>query len=217
MIVVIQCAASKQTNAGCFRTDDGRRVLFVAQPDMVPPSGMIHHARPDDLSDAGASWREELMRYNADRQGNPLGLLPAISLYTHPTYARLAKKVDADRLFILSAGWGLLPASFLTPNYDITFSPQAEPYKRRRRTDPYCDFAPLPDDDNTPMVFFGGKDYVPLFAQLTQTHRGPRTVFFNSQQPPAATGCLLERFVTNTRTNWHYECADAWLGQLRPH
>lgn len=217
MIVVIQCAASKQPNAGHFCADDCRRVLFVAQPAMAPPSDRTHYARPDDLSDADASWREELMRYNANPQDNPLGLLTAIALYTHPTYTRLAKKIDADRLFILSAGWGLLPASFLTPNYDITFSPQAEPYKRRLRTDPYRDFAPLPDDDNAPMVFFGGKAYVPLFARLTRTHRGPRTVFFNSPRPPDAPGCRLQRFVTTTRTNWHYECADAWLGQLRPH
>ncbi len=214
MMVVIQCAASKQTNAGYFRTDDGRRVLFVAQPAMAPSSERIHYARPDDVSDAGASWREELMRYNADPQGNPLGLLPAIALYTHPTYARLAEKIDAERLFILSAGWGLLPATFLTPNYDITFSPQAEAYKRRRRTDPYRDFASPSDGGNEPMVFFGGKDYVPLFAQLTRAHRGRRTVFFNSQPPPAAIGCRLEQFVTTTRTNWHYECADAWSAQL---
>ncbi|MFC3723125.1 DUF6884 domain-containing protein [Neoaquamicrobium sediminum] len=155
------------------------------------------------------------MRYNADPQGDPLGLLPAISLYTHPTYRRLAEAIDPNRLFILSAGWGLLPASYLTPNYDITFSPMAEPYKRRRRADRYQDFAILPDNVDEPMVFFGGKDYVQLFASLTRTHRGPRTVFYNSQLPPNASGCRLERFATTTRTNWHYECAGGWLAQLR--
>lgn len=50
MIVVIQCAASKQPNAGHFCADDCRRVLFVAQPAMAPPSDRTHYARPDDLS-----------------------------------------------------------------------------------------------------------------------------------------------------------------------
>ena len=140
--------------------------------------------------------------------------MPASELYAHPVYARLAKSISAERLFILSAGWGLLPATFLTPNYDITFSGQAEPHKRRRRTDLYRDFTALPEDQDEPMVFFGGKDYVPLFARLTWPHKGPRTVFFNSQHPPSAAGCRLERFATTTRTNWHYECADAWLTQL---
>lgn len=211
MIVVIQCAASKRVDAGHLRTRDGRRVLLVAQPSLAPPSDKVHYARPDDTSDSGSSWRDQLARYNANPQVNPFGLLPAAALYTHPTYARLAERIDDEKLFILSAGWGLLPASFLTPNYDITFSTQAESYKRRRGSDLYQDFAPLPNDGDAPMVFFGGKDYAPLFARLTRTHRGPRTVFFNSQQSPDVPGCRLERFVTTTRTNWHYECADVWL------
>lgn len=213
MIVVIQCAASKRADAGHLRTQDGRRVLFVAQPRLAPESDTIHYARPDDASDTGVSWRDELTRYN-HLHGNPLGLLPSATLYTHPTYARLAEKIGDENLFILSAGWGLLPATFLTPNYDITFSGQAEPYKRRRRSDLYQDFVSLPNDADALMTFFGSKNYAPLFVQLTQTHRGPRTVFFNSRQAPDVPGCSLERFVTATRTNWHYECAGAWLRQF---
>jgi hypothetical protein len=214
MTVVIQCAAGKETDAGYLHTQDRRRVLFVARPQLAQSSGDFHYARPDDASDTEGSWRDVLVRYNATSHGNPLGLLPAAALYTHPVYARLVEKVGDERLFILSAGWGLLPASFLTPNYDITFSTQAESYKRRRRADLYHDFSSLPKDADTPMVFFGGKDYVPLFAHLTRAHKGPRTVFFNSQKPPNVPGCRLERFVTTTRTNWHYECADVWLKRL---
>lgn len=214
MIVVIQCAASKQAAAGHLQTRDGRRVLFVAQPDLAPSSDNILYARPDDASDGGVTWRDELVRYNANPRNNSLGLLPAATLYTHPTYEHLATKIGYGRLFILSAGWGLLPASFLTPNYDITFSTQAERYKRRYRTDFYRDFSSFANDVEDQIVFFGGKDYAPLFAQLTKTHTGLKTVFFNSQQPPLAPGCHLERFITTTRTNWHYECAEDWLGRL---
>ena len=115
-----------------------------------------------------------------------------------------------ENVFILSAGWGLIAASFLTPTYDITFSASAEPYKRRRPRDVYHDLCQLTDDSRQEFVFIGGKDYVPLFVELTSSIP-VRTVFYNSENPPSAPGCTLRRFQTNTRTNWHYECARALL------
>jgi hypothetical protein len=58
-----------------------------------------------------------------------------------------------------------------------------------------------------PVYFLGGKDYVPLFVELTKNLHAPRTVMYNSATPPKAPDCRLERFQTSTRTNWHYECA----------
>ena len=48
-------------------------------------------------------------------------------------WARLSHS-GLDRLYILSAGWGLIPGDFLTPNYDITFSAaqNVQRFKRRR-------------------------------------------------------------------------------------
>jgi hypothetical protein len=63
-----------------------------------------------------------------------------------------------EKVYILSGGWGLITASFLTPDYDITFSQSAEHYKRRRQTDRYHDFRMLPEDTREPLAFFGGKD-----------------------------------------------------------
>jgi hypothetical protein len=120
-------------------------------------------------------------------------------------------------LFILSAGWGLIAADFLTPYYDITFSQSAEGYKRRRKSDRYDDFRMLPHDTDEDIVFFGGKDYLPLFCSLTSAIRTTKTVFYNSAQRPQVTGCALKRFDTTTRTNWHYECANAFLdGAVSP-
>lgn len=110
MIVVIQCAARKQCHAGHLRTLDGRNVMFVAQPDSVPSDGSQVHARPDDVSDRGDSWRTVLEQYNAAPGSNPLGLLPAWRLYRNPTYDMLAERVGLQRLYILSAGWGLIRA-----------------------------------------------------------------------------------------------------------
>ncbi len=57
------------------------------------------------------------------------------------------------------------------------------------------------------VVFVGGKDYIPLFVELTKLHPGKRRIFYNSNTKPAVVGCVLELYRTNTRTNWHYECA----------
>lgn len=96
----------------------------------------------------------------------------------------------------------------------IVASVSAEPYKRRRKGDLYRDLRMLPNDTDEPIVFFGGKDYLPLFCDLTKDVKAKRTVFYNSGYAPAAQGCALVRFVTTTRTNWHYECARNFNGDL---
>lgn len=210
MIVVIQCAASKQPDAGRFVTLDGRKVSFVADPDGAPPDDAIVYARPDDASDRGATWRDVLLEYNR-KPDNPLVLLPAWELYHNPVYGRLVESFGVENVYILSAGWGLISGSFLTPDYDITFSQSADAYKRRRKSDRYRDFQMIPEDTRKPIAFFGGKDYLPLFAALTLSISARKTVFYNSALVPPMPGCVLKRFETRTRTNWHYECASAFL------
>ena len=41
--------------------------------------------------------------------------------------------------------------------------------------------------------------------------RGTRIVFYNSANAPRMNGCKLRCFETTTRTNWHYECANAFI------
>jgi len=210
MIVVIQCAARKRPDAGYF-TETWGRVFFVAQPDQASALGGAVYRRPDDLAEPGRTWRDELIAYNSNPDGNPRRLLPAYELYLNEAYRKLAEKVGLDKLFILSAGWGLISATFLTPPYDITFSAQAESYKRRRMGDRYRDFSMLPPGTQEPILFFGGKDYLPLFNRLTSGVQGERIVFFNSMHAPQIDGGRAIRFKTTTRTNWHYECVDAFL------
>ena len=213
MIVVIQCAAKKSSKAGCLQTSDGRNVLFVADPMAAPLREGTAHFRPDDIAEDGLSWREKLLKYNEAPGDNPFGLLPAWRLYANSTYEMLKERFGTDRLYILSAGWGLLAADFLTPSYDITFSASAEKYKRRRKADRYNDFEMLDNPKSEPVVFFGGKDYISLFCELTKSLKASKTVFFNSATPPDTPGCTLKRFVTRTRTNWHYECAKAFIAE----
>lgn len=215
MIVIIQCAARKREDAGCLKTRDGRRVIFVGDPGSAPTREGCVYARPDDPSDQDGSWRDVLLRYNGSPGSNPLGLLPALELYGSGTYRKLAGKFGVTRTYVLSAGWGLIPSSFLTPYYDITFTTNAESWKRRTKKDAFADLCMLPKDTEENVVFLGGKDYLPLFMRLTAPLRSERIVFYNSVKEPDAPGCRIVRFATTTRTNWHYECADALLrGEL---
>ena len=216
-IVVIQCAAGKRPDAGHLRCGDGRKVMFVAEPDLAPATPGYVYTRPDDRADNSLSGREELLRYNQKQAAdNPLGLLPAWRLYQNPTYELLYRKYGPDGLYILSAGWGLLRADFLTPYYDITFSNATNvgKHKRRGKRDAYADFRMLPDDTVKPVVFFGGKDYVGLFCELTGRIQGPRRVFYNSNIAPKAPGCQTRKFYTNIRTNWHYKAAREYVEGL---
>jgi hypothetical protein len=158
-----------------------------------------------------------LKEYNARPDENPLGLLPAYQLYQNSAYGRLVDALGETQVYILSAGWGLIPATFLTPDYDITFQMQAEPYMRRGGQDRYRDFRMLALAESSDVAFVGGKDYVPLFCSLTTGVAGRRIVFYNSDRRPHAPGCVLERFPTSRKTNWHYECAEALAaGTARP-
>ena len=214
MKIVIQCAARKNDQAGRMRDASNRLVEFVADPNIAPVSNAIVYAKPDDVSDGGLTWRERLVEYNRNNGGNPLDLFPAYQLYANPAYRALVEKYGAENVFILSAGWGLIGAEFLTPRYDITFSTAAkceDIYKRRRKSDSYADFCFLPDDCRDDLVFFGGKDYLPLFDKLTSSYAGKRHIFYNSSVPPSVRNGRAIRFQTSTRTNWHYECVSAFI------
>jgi hypothetical protein len=211
MKIVIQCAAGKDPAAGMMKTAGSTPVLFVADPARAPARTDVVYARPDDRAEDGRRRRDILLHYNAQPGDNPLGLLPAWRLYRHPVYGKLVERLGPADLFILSAGWGLIRADFLTPAYDITFSAQAEPFKRRRPNDAYADFNMLEKRSDDPVAFFGGKDYLPLFSRLTTHYAGPRIAAFNSATVPQADGVRFVRYHTRTRTNWHYEAANAFL------
>jgi hypothetical protein len=210
MIAVIQCAARKQPHAGHMIDSAGRRVVFVAHPEILPSSDRVNYARPDDLSDDGSTWRERLVAYNNDPADNALGLLKAIDLYAHPAYRLLGDHLGVEKTYILSAGWGLLRSDFLTPGYDITFSASADSDKRRRPFEKFDDFKQMVSTTEEPIVFFGGKDYVRLFAKLTEGC-GKRIAFFNSVTKPDVDGVEFIRYGTSTRTNWHYGCINALI------
>ncbi|MDO9356814.1 MAG: hypothetical protein Q7T55_24160, partial [Solirubrobacteraceae bacterium] len=150
---------------------------------------------------------------------NPCHLARAHELYAQSAYSSLTRRFGVDKIFILSAGWGLIQARFFTPDYDITFSTAANvaPHARRTKSkSDYKDFQLMPDDGEE-IIFLGGKDYLPFFCDLTRNLEGGKWVFFSSQsEPTLGPGFVAERFPTARRTNWHYECAQALIeGELK--
>ena len=115
MIIVIQCAASKRSEAGHLVTSSGEPVDFVAYPQLAPQNSGRVYARPDDRLEDGTSWRQLLQRYNEDPGGNPLHLYPAYQLYQNKTYSLLVDRFGSNTVYILSAGWGLVRADYLLP------------------------------------------------------------------------------------------------------
>ena len=222
MRVIIQCAASKDSKAGSFFWK-GKRVKFVAQPKKIPESKSFMYCRPDDLIRfEERTWRDMLVEYN-NLGSNPYGFLTAGNLYRHPTYRMLAQQYGLNRLYILSAGWGLVRASFLLPDYNITFAPvkPSERWKKRGKKDYYKDFNHLADDlkgqNTSKALFLGGKGYLPLLRTLLENVPCQTIIFYriqpgrpSSKEPihpfPSAT---FVPFPTASCTNWHYECAKA--------
>ena len=207
MKIVIQCAATKSPDARWWQNANGRRVLFVAHPEVLATPHEEILARPDDDAGDGRSYRDHLNEYN-HRGENPFNLAHAWQLYAHPAYQQLVTKFGVANLYILSAGWGLIRSDYRAPLYDITFSQAGGRVKKRLKGDRYHDFVQLEDDDGQEVHFVGGKDYIPLFVKLTEKFEN-RIVHYNSANQPSAPNCRFQRFATTTRTNWHYELAKA--------
>ena len=208
MKIVIQCAGKRRSSAGSLVSDCDKRVMFVASPQLAPPNSELIYAHPDDVSGDGRTWRERLLDYNArNSQDNPLNLLPAYMLYTNIAYAALVHKFGDENIYILSAGWGLIRADFLTPTYDITFSSTKNKHIKRSQKMAFADFNMLKDDGDD-IVFIGGKSYQPMFCQLLKGYDCRKSIIYNSIAPPDLPhGFEAVLYETSTRTNWHYKFA----------
>ena len=124
-----------------------------------------------------------------------------------------AAHVGADKLYILSAGWGLVRSDFLLPDYNITFSPHADRGVRRFKTDEgWPDLMQLPRDTEEPVICFGGQAYVRFFTRLTSGIAAPRHAFRRvaigqEGETTMQGGVRIHDYGTDRRTNWHHDCA----------
>ena len=221
MIVVLQCAGTKRKDAPSLETAEGRQVQFVAKPQLAPRSLRRQAAHPDEASDTGPTWRDVLVSYNL-KGTNPLGLLRAFELYAPPAaptvYRDLVEGFGIEKVYILSAGWGLVRSDFLIPDYDITFAREVlkkDASKHRSAADNFSDFHQLPANVQDEIVFIGSKSYVRLFGHLTRSVRTRRTIYYNSSEAPKERGCRTLLFPSTNKRTWHYECAAELLHAIQ--
>ena len=138
----------------------------------------------------------------------------AYQLYKRDEYRQLFNRFG-NLFYILSAGWGLVRADYRLPKYDITFSNNADQINKRKYNFPpeYLDFNHLCDlNENEDIIYIGGKDYLPLFYELTQNFKSRKIIYYHSinQPKPHNGNYIYRRYYPNNpniRTNWHYELA----------
>lgn len=221
MQVVIQCAGQKNVGPssaqGHFRNSSGKRIKFLAQPQLTEAGDNFICARPDDPSDKrGLTWRQQLLKYN-EKGENPFGLLQAFKLYRCKVYRDLVEHFGIENVFILSAGWGLIRADFLTPAYDITFKSIGDrPETRRCKTDQYFDFQQLPIRGKSPIVCFVTGEYRSRIENLALNREVLFCQRLDAGKPSKSLKENERPFKTRALTNWHYSAAQALIsGELR--
>jgi hypothetical protein len=221
MKIIVQCAGSKE-DGGTLLCGSCIPVHFVARPRFAPRlTSPGVWANPDDVAPGcDYTWRTMLTGYNEQweqRPDNPRKLLHAYQLYTPAIYGLLVLHFGLENVYILSAGWGLVRASFLLPVYDITLSnlPKEEKYKQRDKciVAGWKDYRQLEDNlikDHEPLVFIGGKSYWELFRKLCP-NKGQPVMFYTGEAPAAKhlPRPAITRIISYGKayTNWHYQCA----------
>jgi hypothetical protein len=217
MRIIIQCAGSKCPDAGRLTGPSGEKVLFVARPDKAP-SGLVtgvRYCRPDDLVGPGKkTWRDHLVAYNRSKS-NPDCLFSAADLYRPSVYRELVAAFGGRNVYVLSAGWGLIRSAFLTPEYDVTFSPQGSPWSRRptKQSPAWFDLNHLAEDLGTrsePIHYFGGRGYLPLLARLAEGLSADVLVH-HINAAPVYPSFRYSRFESDRSQNWHYDAVKAFI------
>lgn len=206
-IFVIQ-GGSRKAPDGYLRGNAGRRMVFVADPAKAPAVADARYARPDDARPDGRTWRQYLVDYNS-REANPSNLYRAIDLYAHPVYAHLARQVPVERLYVLSAAWGLVRADFRLPSYEVSLShsPQVPAYARRSGHAAWSDFSALEAGAGDEVIFIGGNSYIPLFDALTSQTPAQRLAYRSAGTGKGSQGLKFRRFDAKGRNNWYYDLA----------
>ena len=216
MKIVIPCAAGKvPVECGDFngfmRDSKHRSLIFVGDPKEAPNNGGLRYVSPDCNYKSNETFRNKLCSYNdkfKSRGYNPDNLLPAYKLYENSIYRELVESeiFGMDRVYILSAGWGIVKANFLLPMYDITFSSGRGNYNWQSRRIDFSKFYRLDDTCNETVEFIGTSNYVKMFEELTKDYYGDKLIYVNSKnfKNKGFIDCKVDR---KKHRFWHYECA----------
>lgn len=101
MEVVIQCAASKNPDAGLFASKDVRPVHFVARLELcVPDLSGKRYARPNAQADLQGKYLDGKVGGLQVGTGRfePVAPQPRMQHYSHKMYTALAERFGVSRL-----------------------------------------------------------------------------------------------------------------------
>lgn len=210
--VVMMCSKSKQNDSALIFNNN--TITFKANTNEV-----INQFKPDDdiPGNINYSWRN----YVSNNQ-NQINLpYRAYELYTENVYNELFMTFG-NRLYIESAGWGIVNAEFRLPNYDITFSDNTnEETIRHYQTGNYDDYNQLIVSPNDDIVFIGTEKYIPLFFYLTNQLPNRKIIYWKKHNTPINYpipnySFIYRRYISNNRRKWFYELANEIANGIIP-
>jgi len=202
-VVIIQCAGRKKRNPLWG-------INFVAHPQDPDE----HHPDGTMSSITDVSWRKYIEEYNNGlyKEHNQK-LCKAGDLYLPKYYKAAINKLGWDRVYILSAGWGLIRSDYFIPSYDITFSSSAPRKNKRTIKTPFADWNQLKDCKR--FFFFGGINYLLFLYKLTQNLDCEKIVYYAADKVVNDAIWQFEGYTyvkyKKSFTNWHYQALSDWL------
>lgn len=210
--VVMMCSKSKQNNSELIY--DNNQITFKAITDKV-----INQFKPDDYipGNNNYSWRN----YVSNNQNHINIPYRAYELYTENVYQELFLTFG-NRLYIESAGWGIINAEFRLPNYDITFSDNANKETiRHYQAGNYIDYNQLIVSNDDDIVFIGTEKYLPLFFNLTNQLPNRKIIYWKKDNTPIKypipnNSFIYRRYKSNSPRRWFYELARKIANGLIP-
>jgi hypothetical protein len=212
-IIVFPCSNEKNGNEF---THKNKRIRFRVLSD-------IDHGQyqPDDNSPIpNFTWKEYI---SSDEIQNSPQLQEAKNLYKDDIYRKLAD-CFGERLYISSAGWGIIRNKFKIPKYDVTFKNNKDKSTYRANKNGFLkDLNHLKEDKTIigkqDIVFLGGLDYVTQFFELTKDLSSKKFILTNGNLCKKV-GKKLQKKITQSqlftvhnfnftdRQNWHVSIAE---------
>jgi len=210
--VVMMCSKSKQNNSELIY--DNNKITFKAITHEV-----INQFKPDDdiPGNNNYSWRN----YVSNNQNHINLPYRAYELYTENVYQELFMTFG-NRLYIESAGWGIINAEFRLPNYDITFSNNInEETIRHYEAGNYDDYNQLIVSNDDDIVFIGTEKYLPLFFNLTNQLPNRKIIYWKKNNTPIKypipnNSFIYRRYKSNSPRRWFYELASKIANGIIP-
>lgn len=226
--IIMICNSGKRINSDLkFPIDSELNYLNHKIKFSATSNHPIHQFKPDDLiPNQIKSWR------NYIEENQYVDYIPYMSYQLYiPRYAEYVILYEIlyerfkENLYILSAGWGLVNATYRLPEYDITFSNSKNNYNQRKYKDnSFYDFNQLNLESDEDIVFIGSDSYIKSFLNLTIGTRNRKIIYHYGNQPdyilPDNTFIYREYNTENYNTipkrTWYLELAYKFADGLIP-